>query len=928
MHHPLYKSSIARISAAVFALVLLPYFVPLLSDTEMSWYGDLYADMPLILVICLVCLIRRRVDEPPQARRFWRWIGLGFGAWFLARIVYLTFPGSDLASNLVSDFSYWLLYLSLLVAIESFPGDVELSPCDRALCRLTLAGGIVMLAAAYLYLALTPAVFLQEQYINTWLPSSLLSLGLDSYICLRFIGLRKRTTNPYWRNGLAWLAGAFAWWVLVEVFAITHDMWGVPDWEVGSLFDAIWLAPFAVALIGVAWGSMSGAIGPRRPMEQKTDEADPSTITVWTSPLIAYAFALPATHLALYAPGLLDAELRRPREILVLVTIVVLAALIVRFQRLVLEENQRLEQQREETADSLRELNLVLEDRVRKRTAELEALNRRLEQDIDRREQIELQLRAAEVRNRALIRAIPDTLFRVDRLGVVQEVKPHAGGDAAASDGADHDQDDAASPVGATFLGLLPASIVEVAQTALRRVQLSGKEEAFAYSERGSGGDERQIEMRIVASGVSEVLAMKRDVTEAKQVEMAMQRAQKIESLGVLAGGIAHDFNNLLVGILGEAQLALSRSDINDEAVAALTAIESSGKRAALLTDKMLAYAGRVKTEPVALDFVRLLDELRPLLLAAIDKKTELIFETASDLPAIAGDEAQLTQVVLNLVLNAAEAIGSGGGRIMLKVDTVTVETDDLPFPYLGESPAPGRYLNLRVEDEGCGIDPTIQGRVFEPFFSTKDSGHGLGLAAVLGIIKGHEGAIYLDSAPGTGTRVSVLLPVCSVSVTGDVDAEIDLVNWMSSGTILIADDESIVSELMATYLERHGFDVLVTENGKDAVACFRENNHEIVAVMLDLSMPVMNGIEAFTAIRELNEDTPVFLLSGYGEKAALADLDDSSLAGFISKPFELNVLARALLEHVPARTMSVAHGAASPQPAAASHPGHADRRS
>jgi len=394
------------------------------------------------------------------------------------------------------------------------------------------------------------------------------------------------------------------------------------------------------------------------------------------------------------------------------------------------------------------------------------------------------------------------------------------------------------------------------------------------------------------ATDETRFLTVSRDVTdqvraeqERREFDTRMLHAQKLESLGVLAGGVAHDFNNLLTPILGDASLALM--DIEDDSPVRerLQRIQKAAHRAAALTNQMLAYAGTgpLISEPV--DLTRLVEEMGQLLETAVSHQTELVFELGDGLPGVTGDPAQLSQIVMNLITNAAEAIGTGGGRITLRTgvaDGASIE----PFLSAETTRPSGPYVYCDVIDTGCGMDAETRSRIFDPFFSTKFAGRGLGLAAVMGIVRGHHGVVEIETRLGRGTRFRVALPAGRKPVSIQTAEPADTLGWRHRGTILVVDDDQGVRELASDTLERIGLDVLCASDGREGIELFRKMAHEIRLVLLDRTMPQTSGEQAFREMRRIQPQVPILLISGYSEERALSRFGEQGLAGFLQKPF------------------------------------------
>jgi nitrogen-specific signal transduction histidine kinase/CheY-like chemotaxis protein len=391
---------------------------------------------------------------------------------------------------------------------------------------------------------------------------------------------------------------------------------------------------------------------------------------------------------------------------------------------------------------------------------------------------------------------------------------------------------------------------------------------------------------RRVDGVATDVTDLRRAEDERRSLEATFQQAQRLESLGVLAGGIAHDFNNLLVSMLGHADLALQHLAANDPARKDIGSIEKAARRAAELCRQMLAYAGKgsPKTEP--LDLRETVEEMGELLAASTSKQVKTRYEFAEDLPLVEADASQIRQLVMNLITNASEALSGPGGGIDVRAREVFVSAAELASFTLSESAAPGRFVELSVADDGCGMDAATLGRIFEPFYTRKFAGRGLGLAAALGIVRRHRGAIRIESEPGHGTRATLLLPALERDVPTRPLPRASEEAWRGSGTVLLVDDQADAREVGTLMLQRAGFQVVAACDGDEALELFRTHRSDVVCVLLDLTMPGMGGREVHAALRTLSDDVPIVLCSGFPEDAAQELFEGNDLAGFLEKPF------------------------------------------
>ena len=396
-----------------------------------------------------------------------------------------------------------------------------------------------------------------------------------------------------------------------------------------------------------------------------------------------------------------------------------------------------------------------------------------------------------------------------------------------------------------------------------------------------------------------ELLGVALDVTDREQaeeerrkLEERVQHVQKLESLGVLAGGIAHDFNNILAVILGNANLALLKLPPASPARDSIRDVEAAALRAAELCKQMLAYSGRGRFVVEPLNLSEAVREMAHLLTVSISKSATLKYNFAAELPLIEADATQVQQVVMNLITNASEALGDKEGVIAVSTGALYCSAEYLRNSYLDEQLPAGHYAFLEVSDTGCGMDRETVGKIFEPFFTTKFTGRGLGLSAVLGIVRGHKGAIKVYSEPGRGTTCKVLFPAAKRVTESQRIKLPSMRHWRGTGTILIADDEAAIRNVAKGMLEWAGFTVLTAANGREALSIFQQHTDEIVCVIMDLTMPLLDGEAAFRELRQVRGDVRVIMTSGYNEPEVTQRFAGKGLAGFIQKPFTADALA------------------------------------
>ena len=381
---------------------------------------------------------------------------------------------------------------------------------------------------------------------------------------------------------------------------------------------------------------------------------------------------------------------------------------------------------------------------------------------------------------------------------------------------------------------------------------------------------------------------------EHRYLEAQIQHLQKLESLGVMAGGIAHDFNNLLMPILGQVDLVLGDLPASSPAGERLKRIRAAAARLSELTSKLLAYTGKSALEMRPLDLSQLVREMSELLRMSVSKRVDLEFDLEDGLPAVDADSSQVGQVAMNLVLNASEAMGGESGTVTVRTGLMHAAADYLSESHSFEERPEGPYVYLEVADPGCGMDAATRRQLFDPFFTTKFTGRGLGLAVVLGIVRGHRGAVHVESEPGRGTTFRILFPRSDRAAEPLARRAPATAPWRASGTVLVVDDEADVRELAEEMLRRLDYEVITAREGSEAVAALRTHADKIDVVLLDLTMPGLSGEETLREIRSIEPDQEVVLMSGYSEEFAGSRFE-GRIAGFLQKPFTREELGEAL---------------------------------
>jgi PAS domain S-box-containing protein len=394
------------------------------------------------------------------------------------------------------------------------------------------------------------------------------------------------------------------------------------------------------------------------------------------------------------------------------------------------------------------------------------------------------------------------------------------------------------------------------------------------------------------------------DITERKQADRALLQSQKLESLGVLAGGIAHDFNNLLGAMQGNVELARTETSL-EQAQPYLETLSGLMAKASGLLRQMLAYSGRGKSSMRPLNLNQLVEEMTNLLGTSISKKARMRLNLHPQLPLMEADPDQLQQVVMNLVINASEAMGERNGDITISTCPEELTQTTIDTLYEGQPTRPGPQVSLEVSDNGSGMTPEVLKQIFDPFFTTKFTGRGLGLAAILGIVRGHQGCLRVSSEPGQGSTFKLLFPAAqgqAVPVAEDPPLPPHPAGKDSDeGIVLVVDDEEEMRLLVAAGLGRVGFQTLQARDGMEALDLFQQHRDRISLVLMDLTMPNMNGEEACRELQRRGSTVPVLLTSGFNETDALQGFGNLGLAGFLQKPFGLGTLVemvRKLVAH------------------------------
>jgi PAS domain S-box-containing protein len=515
--------------------------------------------------------------------------------------------------------------------------------------------------------------------------------------------------------------------------------------------------------------------------------------------------------------------------------------------------------------------------------------------DITERKRAETRLRQSESKLRAFLESASQGIVAVDQRGQIELVNAKA-----------------EEMFGYSRTELMGRQLEVLIPAAYQDIHIKHRADYLAHPRPRAMGagldltalrkDGAELPVEIALSFVSGeqgplAIAFINDISERKQVEAQLRQTQKLESLGVLAGGVAHDFNNLLTGILGNSSLAIETLSTSHPACELIRNVVSASERAADLTKQLLAYAGKGRFVVEPINLAVLIREIGELIQTSIPRTVQLQMEVQQDLPLIEGDAGQLQQLIMNLVINGAEAIGEGMGGTVLVTNGVQEIDEAYILTTLGpkEDLRPGTYVTLEVHDTGCGMDEATLTRIFDPFFTTKFTGRGLGLAAARGIVRSHKGTLKVYSLPGRGSTFKLLFPALHEGRVKGGRQQPAAEILRGTGTILVIDDEPIVRATAKAMLERYGYTVLVAENGKEGVDLFRVIGDKIALVLLDMTMPVMSGDETLRHLQVVKPDVCVILSSGFNEMEAIRRFTGKGLTGFIQKPYSAIRLIKAV---------------------------------
>jgi PAS domain S-box-containing protein len=551
-------------------------------------------------------------------------------------------------------------------------------------------------------------------------------------------------------------------------------------------------------------------------------------------------------------------------------------------------ERRRIEEELEKHQEELEEL-------VGERTSALTETIEQLQQEITERRRTEEKLRDSEGKYRLHFENVGDIIFSIDRDLNVTSISPSVESLLGYSP-----EELVGRPL--SELNILPPEDVDKAAADTFRVLSGERIPSKEYQFIAKDGERKLFEVNgdpLLKNGkIVAMVSVARDITEHKELERQLFQAQKMESVGTLAGGIAHDFNNLLSGILGYASLMKAKLKKNDRFFNYTNAIEKSATRAAELTGQLLAFSRGGKYEVRAVNLNNIISDTLEIIGRTFDRSIEIETDLRGHIPTVAADAAQIEQVILNLCINARDAMPDGG-KLFLETDVASFD-EEYVHTHVGSRP--GSYVVLSVTDTGTGMDKETMGKVFEPFFSTKDEGKGtgLGLAMVYGVVKNHGGSVQVYSELGRGSTFKVYLPVDGKpeeKETAEDDAP-----GNGSETILVVDDEETILSLARDMLETHGYRALLADSGERAIELYKEHNGSIALVIIDMVMPKMGGLETFLQLKRLNSNIKAILSTGYSQNGQAQEILDNGARGFLQKPYQVNALLSKIRSVLDAR--------------------------
>ncbi|MEZ4659295.1 MAG: response regulator [Caldilineaceae bacterium] len=533
-----------------------------------------------------------------------------------------------------------------------------------------------------------------------------------------------------------------------------------------------------------------------------------------------------------------------------------------------------------------------LEGLVEQRTSELKEANKQLQLEADKRQSVLDALQQSEAKWRSLVNSAPDRILTFSTEGTItfvnrlmdDEFTLHVAG-------------------GESIYALCETEEYRrILENAVEHAQKTGQVAIFETQRDTSTGTLYYMHRLAAIKSNDELsgfILTTTDISDHRRTEIAMRQAQKLESLGLFAGGVAHDFNNLLTAILAQNSLMFTKVLPTDPLSSHIQKAILATEQAMHLTRQMLDYTGRSLTQISPTDLGHLIRNNVELFSAALPKNVQVLLDIDGNLPCIRGDAGQIQQLLMNLLLNGADAIGKKQGQITIVAQHVQIAEDADYSEWMPDRLPSGSYVMLQVVDNGCGMDVETISKIFDPFFTTKFTGRGLGLASVLGIVRNHKGGLAVESSPDVGTTFKLIFPA-SLSHQEPIHPEHIVDSREFAGErVLVVDDEEAVREAAIDLLSSVGLEVISAADGHSAINYYKEQSTDIKVVILDLSMPGMSGEDVLQALRQLDRNIPIILTSGYDERDVMSRLQTANFTSFIQKPYDLDRLLDSVARYL-----------------------------
>ncbi len=955
------RDQYVRAGALLLALISLPIGGADLREIVSDLYLDLFL-LPLVMFV----VARGSRGLAPRERLFWDLWLTGLGTWLVVRIAYAFAPESWAGPlfDVSTDSLYVLFYLAIFLAASIRPHEASTEQ-GRHIPFLHSAAATILTFGLLVYFVLLPIQINPDEY-SSWQPSMFHYVTLDLILAARFWQLRQVATPPTWQLTYMLLAVTCSLWALTD-FVESLVFADIVSIRSGSTLDFFWNLPLLALVISARVRHVTGSRTTSRPKAINVAARG-------TNHLVLFAIALPIMHLSLHATGLLDRQLQRPRELIVLIETLLLAGFAYAEQSRLRGEAQRAAQERQEVEARLRERTSYLDALIEHSPVAIVSLDPEYNVRICNPAFERLfGFQHEEVAGRSLIpfigsseleperralglrvfdgRIVQRTTQRQHRNGHAIHVEVHcvpldidgqvvgilalyldravqmkadrerrAGeerlrrfADAAfegiviARGGRIVDVNErfaamfgtkTANLVGSPLLSLLPIPASDAARDPIQEA-IDHPVEITCH--RGDGTTfQAEVQARTYydVGGPSHVAAV-RDLTMRLKLEAQLRQAQKMEALGALAGGIAHDFNNLLTVIMGHASLT-SETTSDPSAQKNAEEIQGAAEMAASMTRQLLLFARKQTSTPERLDLNAVAARTTETMLRRLLRESvQLRLELAPALASIRADRGQIEQLILNLAVNAQDAM-SEGGTLWLTTQNATL---DKPRAAFGLSIPAGTYVCLTVRDSGTGIAPDELPSIFDPFFTTKDEGTGLGLATVYGVVEHCQGLVEVESSPGD-TLFRVYLPRDLTPLSArDKEHETPVLAATASGAdsaremILVVEDVPAIGSMLERFLQREGFGVLRAERPSRALELSHEYPGRIDLLLTDVVMPEMDGPRLATELAKERPEMKILYISGYSDDDSFRQRVAVGDGAFLPKPFALADLLRMIRE-------------------------------